>query len=300
MVPFSPLRSVMSDSRLCIIGPGLIGCSFALALKAAGYQGHIVGSSRSRETLDTAIALKAIDSGDVSAASAVAGCDIVMLTVPMMATRQVLLDIRKALEPSAIVTDGGSVKGSFITEARDILGDHLATFVPGHPIAGREKSGASAGTPELFRGKRVLLTPLPETSNAAISRVESLWQMTGATVEQLDPVSHDRVLAATSHLPHVVAYALVDLLATKQEHEEIFRYAAGGFADFTRIASSDPSMWRDICLTNSMEIGDALKDLVDNLNRFRSMVDSADGQALYDAFERAKATRDQYTGSGKS
>lgn len=283
------------DQRLCVIGPGLIGCSFTLALKAAGFRGHVVGCSRSQETLDTAQSNGAIDSGNTDVAVAVEDADVVMVTVPMMATAKVLLDMRDALKPEAIITDGGSVKGSFIAEARDILADHLDRFVPGHPIAGREKSGAAAATADLFEKKRVLLTPLAETSSEATALVSKLWSMTGAAVETLDPVVHDRVLAATSHLPHVVAYALVDLLATKQEHEEIFRYAAGGFADFTRIASSDPAMWRDICLTNGTEIDRVVGDLVKNLQRFQTMVQQRDGEALFDAFGRAKETRDKHT-----
>lgn len=290
-----PDSASMMEQRLCIIGPGLIGCSFTLALKAAGFRGHIVGCSRSQETLDTAQACAAIDSGNTNVSVAVENADIVMITVPMMATKQVLLDLRDALKSGAIITDGGSVKGSFIKEAREILGDHLERFVPGHPIAGREKSGAAAATADLFVQKRVLLTPLPETSDSATSMIAELWSLTGAEVESLDPAVHDRVLAATSHLPHVVAYALVDLLATKQEHEEIFRYAAGGFADFTRIASSDPSMWRDICLTNSDEIDCVVGDLIENLQRFQTMVKDRNGDALFDVFGRAKATRDRHT-----
>lgn len=287
----------MDDGRLCIIGTGLIGCSFALGLKAAGYKGHITGFSRNQSTLDTAMETGAIDSGHLDLGEAVSGTRLVMLTVPMQATRQLLEDIHSVLDSTTIVTDGGSVKGSFIKEAREILSDdQLQRLVPGHPIAGRELSGAAAAQADLFQNKRVLITALPESRQTAVAEVSRLWSMTGANVEEIEPEVHDRVLAATSHLPHVVAYGLVDLLATKNEREEIFRYAAGGFRDFTRIASSDPTMWRDICATNATEIDQVLGDLIENLLRLKNMIGQGDTDALFDAFVRAKAARDEHTG----
>lgn len=282
--------------RICIIGTGLIGCSFALAIKQAGYAGHIVGSSRQQSTLDAALARGVLDSAHTDAATAVKGADMVMLTVPMLAVEQVLATIAPHLEPHAIVTDGGSVKGSFVAAARNQL-SNMSNVVPGHPIAGLERSGVAAAQVDLFQKKRVLLTPLAESETAAIEVVKQLWEMTGATVETLAVDTHDRVLAATSHLPHVLAFGLVDMLATRQEHEEIFRYAAGGFRDFTRIASGDPVMWRDICLSNSVEISTALDQLLDNLNRLKHLVDAGDGDELERIFIRAKKARDTHTSS---
>lgn len=280
--------------RICIIGTGLIGCSFALAIKQAGFSGHIVGSSRQQATLDAALARGVLDSAHTDPAIAVQGADLVMLTVPMLAVEQVLTAIAPQLEPHAIVTDGGSVKGSFVEAARNQL-TSLSKVVPGHPIAGLERSGVAAAQVDLFQNKRVLLTPLAESEDAAVEVVKHLWEMTGASVELLAVDTHDRVLAATSHLPHVLAFGLVDMLATRQEHEEIFRYAAGGFRDFTRIASGDPVMWRDICLSNSVEISTALDQLLDNLNRLKLLVDAGDGNELERIFSRAKNARDKHT-----
>lgn len=284
----------MTVNRLCIIGTGLIGCSFALALKQAGFEGTIVGQARQLKTLDDALSIGAIDVATTEYATAVAGADLVMLTVPMMAMRTVLTQIKNHLGQDTIITDGGSVKTSFIDDAAEVLGS-LRHVVPGHPIAGRELSGPLAADPDLYRDRRVLLTPTDETLPEATAVVETLWRLTGANVEQLDAGHHDRVLAATSHLPHMLAFGLVDMLATRQESEEIFRYAAGGFRDFSRIASGDPTMWRDICLTNRAEVGIALNELIENLQRLDAMVAASDGDALGAVFGRAKKARDKYT-----
>lgn len=284
----------MTVNRLCIIGTGLIGCSFALALKQAGFEGTIVGQARQLKTLDDALSIGAIDVATTEYATAVAGADLVMLTVPMMAMRTVLTQIKNHLGQDTIITDGGSVKTSFIDDAAEVLGS-LRHVVPGHPIAGRELSGPLAADPDLYRDRRVLLTPTDETLPEATAVVETLWRLTGANVEQLDAGHHDRVLAATSHLPHMLAFGLVDMLATRQESEEIFRYAAGGFRDFSRIASGDPTMWRDICLTNRAEVGIALNELIENLQRLDAMVAASDGDALGAVFDRAKKARDKYT-----
>jgi len=276
--------------RICIIGTGLIGCSFAQAIKSAGFTGHITGSARQQRTLDDALAAGCIDSGCTDPARAAEGADLVMLAVPMRACRQVLEAIEPVLQPDTIVTDGGSVKGSFIRDTRDIL-RYLDQVVPGHPVAGRERSGVAAAQADLYVGKRVLLTPLPETSATAVATVTELWELTGAIVECLDPDHHDRVLAATSHLPHVLAFALVDLLASKHEHEEIFRYAAGGFRDFTRIASGDPVMWRDICLSNDAEIVVILDAYMAQLTRLRTLVTQSNGAALEAVFARSREAR---------
>ena len=284
----------MSINRISIIGTGLIGCSFGLAIRQAGFTGTIVGFARQAKTLEEAVSIGAIDESTTDIATAVRGADLVMLTVPMMAMRSVLVQLKDHLGAHTIVTDGGSVKASFVSDAREVL-PSMQYVVPGHPIAGRELSGPLAADPELYRDRRVLLTPTHETLPAATAAVEALWQMTGAVVEQLDADHHDRVLASTSHLPHMLAFGLVDMLATRQESEEIFRYAAGGFRDFSRIASGDPTMWRDICLTNKKELGVALNELIDNLQRLDAMIEASDGDALGALFDRAKKARDKHT-----
>lgn len=276
------------------MGTGLIGCSFTLALKKAGYNGHIVGYARNQSTLDAALARQCIDSASLDATCAVDGADLVMLTVPMLAMEGVLKQIASELGQDTIVTDGGSVKGSFVSAAQRHL-TRLENLVPGHPIAGRELSGVAAAQEDLFLRKRVLLTPLPQTRPEATAAVSSLWKMAGAEVETIDVEAHDRVLALTSHLPHVLAFALVDMLAQRQEHEEIFRYAAGGFRDFTRIASGDPVMWRDICLSNREQISEAVTALMDNLVHLKSCIDDSDHQQLLNVFARAKDARDRHT-----
>jgi len=259
-------------------------------LKQRGFSGHIVGHARRQQTLDDAVAAGCIDSSESDAVKAVEGADLVMLTIPMQACRALLGQIAAALGRDTIVTDGGSVKGSFIDDARATLA-HLDHVVPGHPIVGREKSGVAAAQADLYQDKRVLLTPLPETTNASVATVTELWQMTGAVVECLAADHHDRVLAATSHLPHILAFGLVDLLAAKHEHEEIFRYAAGGFRDFTRIASGDPVMWRDICLTNKKELLNVMDAYQLQLNDLRAMIDQGDGDTIEALFSRSKAAR---------
>lgn len=281
--------------KLCIIGTGLIGCSLAAALKQAGFDGHIVGNARHRRTLDIAVSRGYLDSADTDPARCVDGADMVMLTVPMLAMPVVLEQIAPHLGPDTVITDGGSVKGRYIRQAREIL-TNLSNFVPGHPIAGREKSGVDAADAALFRNRKVLLTPVEASSRRAVQAVTDLWQMTGAEVEVMDPATHDRVLAATSHLPHMLAYSLVDYLATRHEHEDIFRYAAGGFRDFTRIASSDPTMWRDVCLTNRDEISLAMQGLIDNMSQLKLLVDDLDGDALFELFAKARDARDRHTG----
>lgn len=283
-----------SLNTLCIVGLGMIGGSLAGALKNAGFEGEIIALVRSDATGKRGVGLGLVDRYSTSAQEAIAGADMVMLAVPMLSMRQQLSSICDYLKPDAIVTDAGSVKAPFIDDARAVLGT-LTRVVPGHPIAGREKTGVDAADPSLFNKKRVLLTPVDETEQYAIDAVKSLWELAGAEVESLSPVQHDRVLAATSHLPHVLAFALVDTLATQQEAEEIFRYAAGGFRDFSRIASSDAVMWRDVCLTNREAILESMDNLDAHLKQLRDAIDSGDGGTIETIFSRAKQARDNYT-----
>ena len=273
------MNKQMTIDRICIIGVGLIGGSFALALKESGFKGHIVGANRSSKSLETAVSMGVIDSYQTDLSLAVSGADLVLLAVPMGVMKSVLKKIKPAISENTIITDAGSVKGCFVAAAREVL-DELTYVVPGHPIAGTEKSGVEAAFPSLYVERKVILTPLPETERAAIEVVRDLWQKTGAEVECLGVERHDRVLAATSHLPHVLAFSLVDTLATLQESEEIFQYAAGGFHDFTRIASSDPVMWRDICAGNQEALLGVLDKVLVDLKKLRGQIDSLDTDAI--------------------
>lgn len=280
--------------RLAIIGVGLIGGSLALALRAAGRVGEVVGCGRSRANLERALALRVIDRIAEDPAAAAQNADLVFIAVPLGAMRAVFQALRGQLGPQTILTDAGSVKGSVIEDARAVFGSIPACFVPGHPIAGTEHSGVEAAFPELYRHRRVILTPVSETDPDAIRRVSAMWQVCGAEVDLMPVAQHDEVLAATSHLPHMLAFGLVDSLARMRENDEIFRYAAGGFRDFTRIASSNPEMWRDICLANREALSAVLARFSVELADLADSIRRADGERLFEIFSRAKAARDRY------
>lgn len=280
--------------RLCIIGVGLIGGSLACALREAGAVGHVVGCNRSPDSLAKAKALGVIDAGETDPARAAAGADVVLVAVPMLAMEGVFRAIAPALSPHTILTDAGSAKGHVLDAARAVFGSVPSTLVPGHPIAGIEKSGVEAAFAALYRGRRVILTPAVETDPAATARVRWMWEQAGAQVEEMEVEHHDEVLAATSHLPHMLAYSLVDALARMEEHKEIFRFAAGGFRDFTRIASSDPRMWHDICLANRTQLLKMLQRFGDDLKRLSAAIEAGDSASVMEIFERAKTARDRY------
>lgn len=243
----------MRVDKLVVIGVGLIGASCALALRAAGAVGAIVGIGRSRDNLDRAMARGVIDRAmtqDEAWTREVADADVVLIAIPVAQYHGVLAALAPALGARAVVTDAGSTKQDIVLAARATLGARLPQFVPGHPIAGNERSGADAGDPSLYVGRQVILTPLPETAPAALARIEEFWTACGARVAYLDPVRHDRILAAVSHLPHLLASVLVAELATRQDSAEYLANAGSGFRDFTRIAGSSPEMWRDIALAN--------------------------------------------------
>ena len=282
--------------RLCIIGVGLIGGSLARALREAGACQEVVGAGRNSANLQTAVDLGVIDRYDTDLAQAVKGADMVVVCVPMGAMEGVFTTIRGQLAAHAVLTDAGSAKGSVIEAAQRAFGGVPDFFVPGHPIAGTEQSGVDASFSGLYKDRRVILTPLPETSANATDRVRDMWQATGAQVVTMDPVHHDAVLAATSHLPHVLAYSLVDTLTKLDENNEVFEYAAGGFRDFTRIASSDPVMWRDICLANGDAIQLMIEHYISDLQGLNQAVKNHDGQQLLEIFTSAKAARDRYIG----
>jgi len=280
--------------KLVIFGVGLIGGSLALALREANYCQQIVGCGRSAESLQKAIDLGVIDSYSLDPQTAVRDADMVLLAVPMGAMQAVLEQIKDALPKNCILTDAGSTKGSIVEQVRAVMGADYTQFVPGHPVAGREKSGVEAAVVDLYQGRRVILTPTPTTNPRALESVAAMWEVTGALVEQMPVAMHDQVLAATSHLPHVLAFSLVDTLLNMPQQEDILRYAAGGFRDFTRIASSDPVMWRDICLYNGDAILDMIQALQTNLGEFANLIREQDGESLHQRMSKAKQARDNY------
>ena len=280
--------------KLAIIGVGLIGGSVALALRESGVVREVVGCGRSEANLLKAAELGIIDHYTHSVAEAVQGADLVLLAVPLGAMRETFAAMRPHLAPQAVVTDAGSVKGSVVEDLRAVYGEIPGFFVPGHPIAGTERSGSEAAFASLYRNRRVILTPLPETDANALERVEWMWRQCGADITRMPVAHHDEVLAATSHLPHMLAFSLVDSLARMKENDEIFRYAAGGFRDFTRIASSNPTMWRDICLANQEALGEMLTRFADELHELAGILSNGDAQGLLEIFQRAKQARDRY------
>jgi prephenate dehydrogenase len=291
-------------NNLCVIGTGLIGGSFSLALKQAAASNNIIGAGRSEATLQQALQLNIIDSYDCDIANAVKDADVIFISVPLGAMQPVFEKISRGLKQAgnnkAVITDAGSSKQQVmqIAEkicAEDDAGFNIGRFVPGHPIAGTENSGPDAAFAGLYKDRRVILTPTDKTDDDAIQLVTKLWQLTGAMVESMDAEHHDKVLAATSHLPHVLAFGLVHCLENMEDIEDVFRFAAGGFRDVTRIASSDPTMWRDICLNNQQPILDMMKRYKDELDMLYNALESGDGEKLMEVFEHAKQTRDKFT-----
>lgn len=280
--------------RLCIIGTGLIGGSLARALREAGACQEVVGAGRNTGNLQTAVDLGVIDRYYTDLAQAVSGADMVVVCVPLGAMEDVFRAIKDQLAEQVVLTDTGSAKGSVIEAVQRAFGHVPDFFVPGHPIAGTEQSGVEASFPGLYKDRRVILTPLPETSTNATDRVRDMWEAAGARVTEMDPLHHDAILAATSHLPHVLAYTLVDSLSKLDDSDELFEYAAGGFRDFTRIASSDPVMWRDICLANGDAIQLMIEHFIRDLQGLSQAVKHHDGQQLLEIFTSAKAARDRY------
>lgn len=278
--------------RLCIIGVGLIGGSLARALRQAGAVGEIIGAGRHKESLQKALELEVIDRYETDLTRAVVGADVVVVAVPLGVMPEVFAAIADSLPPDCVLTDVGSAKGTVVEDVRQAFGHIPPTFVPGHPIAGTERSGVEASFPELFQNRRVILTPLPETGAGAHGLVRKIWEMTGAEVVDMGVKHHDEVLAATSHLPHVLAYCLVDTLAREDDRAEIFRYAAGGFRDFTRIASSDPRMWRDICISNRNALVEVIGHFSQDLARLTEAIQNGDSQKILEIFQRAKRARD--------
>lgn len=284
-------------NRMCIIGVGLIGGSLARALKKAGIVEEIVGSGRDETHLKTAQELGVIDSFNTDISLAVNGCDMVVLAVPLGAMQNVFEKIAPVLTNDMVLTDVGSAKASVVKAAESAFATIPGTLVPGHPIAGTEKSGVEASFAELYENRRIILTPLETSSVAAVEKVRAMWRACGAEVVETSIEHHDEVLAATSHLPHMLAYSLVDTLAKMDDKKEVFDYAAGGFRDFTRIASSDPSMWHDICIANRDALLKMIKKFSDDLEQLSQAIEKNDSAYLKETFTRAKTARDEYCDS---
>ncbi len=281
--------------RLVVIGLGLIGGSFAKGLREKGLFAEVVGVDKDQESCRIAVETGVVDRCERDLAAACHGADVIQLAVPILAMEKLLGDLAKLDLGNAVLTDVGSAKGNVVRAAHRVFDGMPARFVPGHPIAGSEKSGVEAANASLFRRHKVILTPVENTDSAALQRVDKLWRALGADVEHMDVEHHDEVLAATSHLPHLLAFGLVDSLAKRSENLEIFRYAAGGFRDFTRIAGSDPVMWHDIFLANRDAVLRILDAFRADLDALRGAVDAGDGHELLGVFTRARFAREHFS-----
>jgi prephenate dehydrogenase len=283
--------------KVVVCGVGLVGGSFALAIKSALAGRHcprIVGMGRTRAPLEQALKLGVIDEIATDWASALKGADLVLLGMPVGQMPAVMQALVPHLEPQTIVTDGGSTKSDVVAAARAAFGSKIGQFIPGHPIAGAEKSGVTAAKADLYVGKRVVLTPLLENSPEDIQALRTVWEICGAKVSELAPADHDRVFAAVSHLPHLLAFALVHDLAERDNADQLFGFAASGFRDFTRIASSHPEMWRDICIANRNALLKEVDAFMMELLKTRVLLASADSTGLEAMFATARARRDAW------
>ncbi|QEY13034.1 prephenate dehydrogenase/arogenate dehydrogenase family protein [Cellvibrio sp. KY-YJ-3] len=285
-------------NKFVVVGIGLIGGSLAAGLKQRGACTEVIGIARKADTCSQAVACGVVDRaymslGDI--AGELGAGDIIFISVPTLSVTTVLQEIKEFISPEVTITDGASVKGSVQRAAEQVFGVLPSQFVLGHPIAGSEKSGVTAANPNLYENHRVILTPFANTNAQDLALVSAMWQAVGAEVLTMSVEEHDEVLGATSHLPHVIAYSLVDTLAQDIHNPNIFRYAAGGFRDFTRIASSDPVMWHDIMRANKTAILQSMDLFIDNLSRLRSSIEHEDSDYLLKVFSRAKEARDEFT-----
>jgi len=286
-----PRRRPPLIGKLVVFGVGLIGGSFALALKKRGAVAHVVGVGRSRANLLAARRLGIIDEIAADAGAAVKDADLVLLAVPLGQTRAVLAQIAPHLAAHTVVSDAGSTKRDVITAARRHLGATFARFVPAHPIAGTEKSGAEAAFAELFENRNLVVTPEPETSARALKLVTAAWKLAGMRILSMDAAKHDRMFALVSHLPHLLSFTAVGNIADYPDAARLFQHIGGGFRDLTRIAGSSPEMWRDICIANRDPILAALDGYLSDLEAVRGMVEASDGQGLAMKFSTARNAR---------
>ncbi|GAB4421213.1 MAG: hypothetical protein OHK0054_11980 [Sideroxydans sp.] len=277
--------------KVVIYGAGLIGGSFALALKQAGAVGEVVGFGRSAATLQEARRLGILDRIGSDEPAEVRDADLILLATPVAQMAQIFQHIAPHLGGQTLIIDGGSTKGDVVAAARDHLGNRLAQFVPCHPIAGAEKSGPQAAMADLYAGKRVVLTPLPENPKDVVTRVRQTWELCGANVSELTPEQHDQVFAAVSHLPHLLSFALVHDIAQRDNKDLLLSFAASGFRDFTRIAASSPEMWRDICLANREALMTELLRYADELHGLYLALEQHDAAKLEAVFSEARKVR---------
>jgi prephenate dehydrogenase len=280
--------------KLVIFGVGLIGGSVALALKKAKNTAEIIGVGRSAESLQSALELGVIDAASSDVSTAIKDADLILIAAPVAQTPAILNAIKPHLNTSTVITDAGSTKGDVLQCAKDILGDQFHQFVGGHPIAGAEKSGVTAAMADLYLNKNVVITPTIETKPQAIASVKALWQECGANVSEMTAATHDGIFAAVSHLPHLLAFALVDDIASRANAEQLFGFAASGFRDFTRIAGSHPEMWRDISLANRTALLNELDAYQAELARLHDLLEREDGNGLHALFERASIARNNW------
>lgn len=281
-------------NKIIIFGAGLIGGSFALALRKAGAVGEVVGFGRRVETLEQAKQLGILDRIGTEYDAELGNADIVLLATPVGQMGSLMERIQPHLGPKTLITDGGSTKCDVVAAARANLGTRIAQFIPAHPIAGAEKTGPEAALPDLYQGKKVILAPLPENSSESVKRVRHAWELCGAVVSELTPEQHDSVFAAVSHLPHLLSFALVHDLALRENRDLLLSFAASGFRDFTRIAASSPEMWRDICLANRDALLSELKRYMEELEVLQKALSSADATKLDEIFSLARAIRSNW------
>ena len=282
--------------KIVVFGTGLIGGSFALALKAAGAVEEVVGFGRAPGTLRIAQELGVIDRAGINPAHEIGDADIVLVATPVAQMPEIFSRIAPYLGPNTLVTDGGSTKGDVVAAARAAVKGHIGKFVPAHPIAGAENSGPAAARWDLYRGKKVVVTPLAENNDERLDRIKRAWALCGTDIYELTPEQHDRVFAAVSHLPHVLSYALVHDLATREDADLFFTFAASGFRDFTRIAASHPEMWRDICLANRQALLQELERYQAQLCELHDALTASDGERLEDIFGIARQARREWSG----
>ena len=286
------------SDRLVVIGVGLIGGSVAAALRRAGKVRRVIGVGRGRANVARALELGVIDEVVEDISAAVKGADVVLIAVPVQQNQHVLGALADTLVPGTLVTDAGSTKQDFVAVVRRMAARHLSSVVPGHPIAGAELTGVDAASAGLFDGRNVVLTPLQENEAAAVDRVEAMWKACGARVSRMTPERHDRVFSAVSHLPHMLAYTLVHMIATRPDAEALFGFAASGFRDFTRIAGSSPEMWRDIALANRETLLADIEAYQQQLAELARRLSQADGAEIERLFEAARSARNAWIHNG--